>query len=96
MMTKVKTPAEIVAMRASGRMLATVLELVQKSIKPGITTKELDTIAANELKKLGVEIPEEAIKKGTGIAPVMQGFFMLTLKDDSLLSEEAKAAIQRE
>ena len=39
-------------------------------------------------------IPEEAIKKGIGIAPVMQGFFMLTLKDDALLSEEAKAAIR--
>jgi methionyl aminopeptidase len=53
MMTKVKTAAEIAAMRESGRMLATVLELVQKSIKPGITTKELDTIAATELEKLG-------------------------------------------
>ena len=48
------------------------------------------------LYRIPCAIPEEAIKKGTGIAPVMQGFFMLTLKDDSLLSEEAKAAIQRE
>ena len=53
MMTKVKTPAELDAMRESGRMLATVLGVVQKAITPGITTKELDTIAANELKQLG-------------------------------------------
>jgi len=53
MMTKIKTPAEIAAMRESGRMLATVLEVVQKAIKPGITTKELDSIAANEVKRLG-------------------------------------------
>ena len=52
-MTKVKTPAELDAMRESGRMLATVLGVVQKAITPGITTKELDTIAANELKQLG-------------------------------------------
>lgn len=53
MMTKVKTPAEIVAMRQSGQMLATVLAVVSKAITPGITTNELDTIAAKELEKLG-------------------------------------------
>ncbi len=53
MMTKVKTPAELKDMRESGRMLATVLQVVQKAIAPGITTKELDTIAAKELERLG-------------------------------------------
>jgi methionyl aminopeptidase len=53
MMTKIKTPAELAEMRESGRMLATVLDIVQKAIVPGITTKELDTIAAEELEKLG-------------------------------------------
>jgi len=53
MMTKVKTPAEIAAMRESGRMLATVLDVVGASIKVGMTTKELDIIAAKELEKLG-------------------------------------------
>lgn len=52
-MTKIKTTAEIDAMRESGQMLATVLGVVQKAIKPGITTKELDTIAAKELERLG-------------------------------------------
>ena len=46
------------------------------------------------LYRIPCAIPKEAIKEGTGIAPVMQGFFMLTLKDDTILSEEAKAAIQ--
>lgn len=53
MMTKVKTNAELVAMRESGRMLATVLGVVQKNIAVGISTKELATIAATELKALG-------------------------------------------
>lgn len=53
MMTKIKTPAEISAMRESGRMLATVLDVVAKAIKPGISTKELDFIAAKELAQLG-------------------------------------------
>lgn len=53
MTNKPKTPAELAAIRESGRMLATVLGVVGAAITPGITTKELDTIAATELKKLG-------------------------------------------
>lgn len=53
MMTRVKTPLEIAAMRESGRMLATVLAHLQKRVRPGISTKELADYAARELKKLG-------------------------------------------
>ena len=51
--TQVKTAAEIVAMRESGRMLGTVLNLLVKSAAVGMTTQELNDIAADELKKLG-------------------------------------------
>ena len=37
--TRIKTDAEIEAMRESGRMLATVLDLLKRTIKPGMTTK---------------------------------------------------------
>lgn len=52
-MTKVKTEAEIANMRESGRMLAQVLEVVEKSVAAGVTTKELADIARKELKRLG-------------------------------------------
>jgi methionyl aminopeptidase len=55
MINKIKTESEISYIRQSGKMLATVLELVEKSITPGMTTKDLDIIAANELSKLGGE-----------------------------------------
>lgn len=55
MFTKVKTADEIDAMRVAGGMLATVLELVQKSATIGMTTKDLADIAAKELKALGGE-----------------------------------------
>lgn len=54
-MTQVKTPAQIRAMRESGRMLATVLDQLRQSLQPGMTTQELDTIATAELKRLGGE-----------------------------------------
>jgi methionyl aminopeptidase len=53
MVTRVKTKQEIAAMRESGRMLATVLELLQKRLEPGMSTKDLAAIAAEEVKKLG-------------------------------------------
>lgn len=53
MMTRIKTAKEIAAMRESGRMLATVLQLLAAKVQPGVSTKELADIAAAELKALG-------------------------------------------
>jgi len=51
--TKVKTPREIAAMRASGKLLAQVLQTLRAQVKPGVTTKQLADSAAKELKALG-------------------------------------------
>ena len=40
-------------MRVSGRMLATVLNLLKNEVKAGMTTKQLAQMAAVELRKLG-------------------------------------------
>jgi methionyl aminopeptidase len=53
MYTRVKTPEEIVNMRESGRMLATVLEALKPEVIPGVSTKQLNDIAERELKSLG-------------------------------------------
>lgn len=53
MYTKVKTEQEIEDIRVSGKMLANVLEYLKPKVVPGITTKELADLAAEELKKLG-------------------------------------------
>jgi methionyl aminopeptidase len=53
MQTKVKTKAEIKAMRESGRMLATVLEALKPKVVPGVSTKQLADEAALELNALG-------------------------------------------
>lgn len=57
MFTRAKTAAELEAMRESGRMLATVLQLLKSQVAPGMSTKDLAVMAANELKKLGGEAP---------------------------------------
>lgn len=57
MFTRVKNAEELKAMRESGRMLASVLKLLEHETAPGMTTKDLAVIAARELKKLGGEAP---------------------------------------
>lgn len=53
MVTRIKTRSEIDAMRESGHMLATVLQELRPHVIPGISTKELAAIAADELEALG-------------------------------------------
>lgn len=53
MYTRVKTADEIAAMRESGAMLATVLNVLRRDITVGMTTKELADLARSELRILG-------------------------------------------
>ena len=48
-----KTDAELAAMRTSGKMLATVLELIRKNVQAGMTPKDVSALAATELERLG-------------------------------------------
>ncbi len=49
----IKTNEEIAAMRQAGRIVADILAILSKQIKPGMATRELDTIADREAKKRG-------------------------------------------
>jgi len=51
----IKTSEEVAVMRQAGRIVATILEILSKQIKPGMETRELDIIAAKELKRLGAK-----------------------------------------
>jgi methionyl aminopeptidase len=53
MLTRIKTPKEIAAMRTSGKMNASILITLKEKAQPGMTTKELADIAAAELQALG-------------------------------------------
>jgi methionyl aminopeptidase len=55
MMSSIKTESEIAALRKSGHMLATVLELMRTKATAGMTPKDMSVLAKAELKKLGGE-----------------------------------------
>jgi methionyl aminopeptidase len=57
MPNRINTPEEIINMRESGRILAATLRVLAAKIQPGMTTRDLDDIAAAELKAAGVKGP---------------------------------------
>lgn len=52
-MITVKTLAELEIMRKAGKIVASVLELLQENAIPGITTRRLDNLAYDYIKKAG-------------------------------------------
>jgi len=51
----IKSEREIVIMRQAGRIVATVLDILSRQVRPGMKTKELDVIAAKEVERLGAK-----------------------------------------
>ncbi len=49
----IKSPKEIELLRVSGKHLSLVLDEVEKAVRPGISTKELDEIAQKAVLKMG-------------------------------------------
>lgn len=50
-MIVLKSPRELERMRVPCRMVAEILELLAETVKPGVTTRELEQIASNECRK---------------------------------------------
>ena len=48
-----KSPKEIEILREGGKRLSHVLDVVESAVRPGVTTKELDTIAYNTVIEMG-------------------------------------------
>ncbi|MBA7666924.1 Methionine aminopeptidase 1 [subsurface metagenome] len=51
----IKSNQEIAAMRQAGRIVAIVLEVLTRQMRPGMKTKDLDIMAAREIERLGAK-----------------------------------------
>lgn len=54
-MIQIKSEKEIEYMREAGKIVALALNAIEKAIKPGVTTKELDKVAEQVLKENGAK-----------------------------------------
>jgi methionyl aminopeptidase len=52
-MINIRTPQEIDIMRRNNRLVAQVLQRLRETIKPGITTEELDQLAERTIREAG-------------------------------------------
>lgn len=65
-----KTPEEIEGMRASGRLLARALALVEAAVEPGVTTNDLNSVADEFIRDNGGTPSFLGVPAGSpGIAP---------------------------
>lgn len=51
----IKSAEEVAAMRQAGRIVASILGIIVRQVRPGMKTKELDIIAEKELERLGAK-----------------------------------------
>jgi len=54
-MIKLKSSKEIKLMREAGKIVAEVLAVMEKTVKPGVTTARLDSVAESRIRKHGAE-----------------------------------------
>ena len=51
----IKSATELDSMRKAGQVVARMIAAVKQAVEPGITTKQLDAVAAKELKRQGAK-----------------------------------------
>ena len=50
---QVKTPRQLAAMREAGLVVSHALDVLAEAVEPGVTTADLDAIAAREIRSAG-------------------------------------------
>ena len=74
----IKRPAEIATMRAAGQILAGILDVLRAELRPGISTGELDEIAARMIRDAGAV----SSFKGYGSNPPFPGVICASVNDE--------------
>jgi len=74
----IKRPAEVDRMRAAGSILAGILDALQAALRPGVSTGELDEIAARMIRDAGAV----SSFKGYGSNPPFPGVICASINDE--------------
>jgi methionyl aminopeptidase len=74
----IKRPAEIERMRAAGQILAGILDVLESELRPGLTTGDLDEIAARMIRDAGAV----SSFKGYGSNPPFPGVICASVNDE--------------
>jgi len=78
----IKSKREIELMREAGKVVAEVYEELEKHMKPGVTTLELDEIAEQTMRKLGAEPAEKGYDPGIKGVPKFPASICVSINDE--------------
>ncbi len=95
-MVTIKSKQEIEKMREAGKIADLAQRAVEKAIKPGVSTWELDKIAENEMKKYGAIPAEKGYPSGVKGVPAFPGSICASVNDEVIHGIPSKRVILKE
>lgn len=95
-MVTIKSKQEIEKMREACKIADLAQRAVEKAIKPGVSTWELDKIAENEMKKYGAIPAEKGYPSGVKGVPDFPGSICASVNDEVIHGIPSKRVILRE
>ena len=95
-MVSIKNENEIKKMREAGRVAALAQEAIEKAIKPGISTYELDKIAERVMRENGAIPAEKGYPSGVKGVPDFPGSICASINDEVIHGIPSKKAILQE
>ena len=95
-MVTIKSKQEIEKMREACKIADLAQRAVEKAIKPGVSTWELDKIAENEMRKYGAIPAEKGYPSGVKGVPDFPGSICASVNDEVIHGIPSKNVILRE
>ena len=95
-MVTIKSKQEIEKMIEACKIADLAQRAVEKAIKPGVSTRELDKIAENEMKKYGAIPAEKGYPSGVKGVPDFPGSICASVNDEVIHGIPSKRVILRE
>ncbi len=95
-MVTIKSKQEVEKMREACKIADLAQRAVEKAIKPGVSTWELDKIAENEMRKYGAIPAEKGYPSGVKGVPNFPGSICASVNDEVIHGIPSKRVILRE
>ena len=95
-MISIKNEKEIQKMREAGRVAALAQEAIEKAIRPGISTDELDKIAEKIMRENGAIPAEKGYPSGVRGVPDFPGSICASINDEVIHGIPSKHVILKE
>ena len=95
-MVTIKSKKEIEKMKEVGKVVAQIYEELEKEIKPGMTTLQLDEIAEKTMKKLGALPAQKGYDPGIRGVPKFPSSTCISVNDEIIHGIPSKYKIIKE